>query len=193
MKRLTAFCFSFFCCNPKIVSIFAPAMAKCIFYILLGLFLISKFTSVSDDMEGCKTLPTADVHYFSGAQHSLSGADGRQCQEKGEDANYNCLADAGCIGNTFSLRHASCSKLLRLNPDFIAAKVARTLKTLLPEEKTTSFPFTFHPAKGVFFPFDAKSAGSITYSLSGSNTTMSAVMPRETEPLSESPKILAGA
>lgn len=32
-------------------------MAKCIFYILLGLFLISKFTSVSDDMEGCKTLP----------------------------------------------------------------------------------------------------------------------------------------
>ena len=67
MKRLTAFCFSFFCCNPKIVSIFAPAMAKCIFYILLGLFLISKFTSVSDDMEGCKTLPTADVHYFSGA------------------------------------------------------------------------------------------------------------------------------
>ena len=144
MKRLTAFCFSFFCCNPKIVSIFAPAMAKCIFYILLGLFLISKFTSVSDDMEGCKTLPTSDVHYFSGAQHSLSGADGRQCQEKGEDANYNCLADAGCIGNTFSLRHASCSKLLRLNPDFIAAKVARTLKTLLPEEKTTSFPFTFH-------------------------------------------------
>ena len=51
-------------------------MAKCIFYILLGLFLISKFASVSDDMEGCKTLPTADVHYFSGAQHSLSGADG---------------------------------------------------------------------------------------------------------------------
>ena len=147
MKRLTAFCFLFFCCNPKIVSIFAPAMAKCIFYILLGLFLISKFTSVSDDMEGCKTLPTADVHYFSGVQHSLSGADGRQCQEKGEDANYNCLADAGCIGNTFSLRHASCSKLLRLNPDFIAAKVARTLKTLLPEEKTTSFPFTFHPHK----------------------------------------------
>ena len=98
-------------------------------------------------MEGCKTLPTADVHYFSGAQHSLSGADGRQCQEKGEDANYNCLADAGCIGNTFSLRHASCSKLLRRNPDFIAAKVARTLKTLLPEEKTTSFPFTFHPHK----------------------------------------------
>ena len=36
-------------------------MAKCIFYILLGLFLISKFTSVSDDMEGCKTLPTADA------------------------------------------------------------------------------------------------------------------------------------
>ena len=43
-------------------------MAKCIFYILLGLFLISKFTSVSDDMEGCKTLPTADVHYFSGGR-----------------------------------------------------------------------------------------------------------------------------
>ena len=148
-KRLTdetvnRFLFFIFCCNPKIVSIFAPAMAKCIFYILLGLFLISKFTSVSDDMEGCKTLPTADVHYFSGTRYSLSGADGRQCQEKGEDANYNCLADAGCIGNTFSLRHASCSKLLRLNPDFIAAKVARTLKTLLPEEKTTSFPFTFH-------------------------------------------------
>ncbi|KDS61374.1 hypothetical protein M093_1088 [Bacteroides uniformis str. 3978 T3 i] len=37
--------------------------------------------------------------------------------------------------------------MLRLNPDFIAAKVARTLKTLLPEEKTTSFPFTFHPHK----------------------------------------------
>ena len=82
MKRLTAFCFLFFCCNPKIVSIFAPAMAKCIFYILLGLFLISKFTSVSDDMEGCKTLPTADVHYFSGTRYNLSGADGRQCQGK---------------------------------------------------------------------------------------------------------------
>ena len=45
-------------------------MAKCIFYILLGLFLISKFTSVSDDMEGCKTLPTADVHYFGSAEIS---------------------------------------------------------------------------------------------------------------------------
>ena len=44
-------------------------MAKCIFYILLGLFLISKFTSVSDDMEGCKTIPTADVQYFSGDKH----------------------------------------------------------------------------------------------------------------------------
>ena len=150
MKRLTAFCFLFFCCNPKIVSIFAPAMAKCIFYTLLGLFLISKFTSVSDDMEGCKTLPTADVHYFSGTRYNLSGADGRQCQGKGEDANYNCLADAGCIGNTFSLRHVSCSKLLRLNPEFIAVKVERTLKTLLPEEKTTSFPFTFPPHKNSY-------------------------------------------
>lgn len=83
MKRLTAFCFSFFCCNPKIVSIFAPAMAKCIFYILLGLFLISKFTSVSDDMEGCKTLPTADVHYFSGAQHSLSGQMADNARKRG--------------------------------------------------------------------------------------------------------------
>ena len=83
MKRLTAFCFLFFCCNPKIVSIFAPAMAKCIFYILLGLFLISKFTSVSDDMEGCKTLPTADVHYFSGAQHSLSGQMADNARKKG--------------------------------------------------------------------------------------------------------------
>ena len=60
-------------------------MAKCIFYILLGLFLISKFTSVSDDMEGCKTLPTADVHYFSGAQHSLSGAIGIQIPAKWDD------------------------------------------------------------------------------------------------------------
>ena len=146
MKRLTAFVFHFSVVIRNSFYI-CTRYGECIFYILLGLFLISKFTSISDDMEGCKTLPTADVHYFSGAQHSVSGADGRQCQEKGEDANYNCLADAGCIGNTFSLRHASCSKLLRLNPDFIAAKVARTLKTLLPEEKTTSFPFTFHPHK----------------------------------------------
>lgn len=58
-------------------------MAKCIFYILLGLFLISKFTSVSDDMEGCKTLPTADVHYFSGASTACRGQMADNARKRG--------------------------------------------------------------------------------------------------------------
>ena len=53
--------------------------------------------------------------------------------------------------------------------------------------------FSLQPSKGVFFPFDLKSAASTTYSFSVSRITRSASAPGLRVPLvSESPRMRAG-
>lgn len=116
-------------------------MAKYIFYILLGLFLISKFASTSSCVEGYKVSYT-----ITEAEFSLSEADVKQCKKETCGEHCCCWNDIGSLmGNSF--RCTSPSKFLRSNSSFISAKIIRSAKTLLPEEKTTSFPLSINPFK----------------------------------------------
>ena len=56
----------------------------------------------------------------------------------------------------------------------------------------TGHPLHFQPPKGVFFPFDKNSSGSIFSSLSMSRTTRSAAAPTFKVPTFSNPKLSAG-
>lgn len=118
-------------------------MAKYIFYILMGLFLLSKLTSAySSDVEEYKR-----PHTITEAKYSLSEADVKQYKKVIYDENYNCQADTGNLGYSISSRCMSPSKNLRSNSSFIIAKIVRTLKVLLLEEKNISFSYSINPSK----------------------------------------------
>ena len=115
-------------------------MVKYIFYMLLGLFLISKVVSVSGDIEECETLHAiVDTQHHPEKWHTLSEKflnhyeAGIQCE------SYDNQTDDVSIGNNFSFRCNSPSKILRNNTASIIARIVKSLKILLPEEKTTSF------------------------------------------------------
>lgn len=121
-------------------------MVKYIFYMLLGLFLISKVVSVSGDIEECETLHAiVDTQHHPEKWHTLSEKflnhyeAGMQCE------SYDNQTDDVSIGNNFSFRCTSPSKILRNNTASIIARIVKSLKILLPEEKTTSFSFSINP------------------------------------------------
>lgn len=121
-------------------------MVKYIFYMLLGLFLISKVVSVSGDIEECETLHAiVDTQHHPEKWHTLSEKflnhyeAGIQCE------SYDNQTDDVSIGNNFSFRCTSPSKILRNNTASIIARIVKSLKILLPEEKTTSFSFSINP------------------------------------------------
>lgn len=123
-------------------------MVKYIFYMLLGLFLISKVVSVSGDIEECETLHAiVDTQHHPEKWHTLSEKflnhyeAGIQCE------SYDNQTDDVSIGNNFSFRCNSPSKILRNNTASIIARIVKSLKILLPEEKTTSFSFSINPFK----------------------------------------------
>ena len=120
-------------------------MVKYIFYMLLGLFLISKVVSVSGDIEECETLHAiVDTQHHPEKWHTLSEKflnhyeAGMQCE------SYDNQTDDVSIGNNFSFRCTSPSKILRNNTASIIARIVKSLKILLPEEKTTSFSFSIN-------------------------------------------------
>lgn len=117
-------------------------MAKYIFYIIMGLFLLSKLTSAHDDVEEYK-----QPHIITETEYSLIEVDAKQCKKGAYDENYNCQADTGNIGYSISSRCTSPSKNIRFNSSFITAKIVRTLKVLLPEEKNISFSYSINPFK----------------------------------------------
>ena len=88
-------------------------MVKYIFYMLLGLFLISKVVSVSGDIEECETLHAiVDTQHHPEKWHTLSEKflnhyeAGIQCE------SYDNQTDDVSIGNNFSFRCNSPSKIL---------------------------------------------------------------------------------
>lgn len=119
-------------------------MVKYIFYMLLGLFLVSKAVSASGDIKECKMLHTIGMHYSSEDRHILSEADSRQYKE-GTHGDFNCKTGIANIANSFSFRCTSLTKILRNNAAFNTVKIVRCLKIPLPEDKTTSFPFSINP------------------------------------------------
>ncbi len=123
-------------------------MAKYIFYILLGLFLISKLTSAGGgEIEEYKVAHTINLQYTPEYLCSKSEADIRQYNKDTGDQNYSSRTDAGNIGISSSFRCASPFKLLRTDASFILSKIVKSIKYLLPEEKTNSFSFSITPNK----------------------------------------------
>ena len=84
-------------------------MVKYIFYMLLGLFLISKVVSVSGDIEECETLHAiVDTQHHPEKWHTLSEKflnhyeAGIQCE------SYDNQTDDVSIGNNFSFHCQNC-------------------------------------------------------------------------------------
>ena len=116
-------------------------MVKYIFYMLLGLFLISKVVSASGDIKECKVLHTMDARHAPEKRYIRSEWDFKQYASGVQHESYHDKADHASIGNNFSFRCTSPSKRLRNHTASITARIVRSLKTLLPEEKMTSFSF----------------------------------------------------
>lgn len=117
-------------------------MVKYIFYILLGLFLISEYASVLIDAEEYK-LPCT----IKEAKYNFVEADTWLCQKSDCTKDYSCQTDAGNIGNSILFRCISPSKFIRSDYSFTTLKMARTLKNLLSGKTTTTFPFDINPLK----------------------------------------------
>lgn len=118
-------------------------MAKYIFHILLGLFLMSEYASVPIDAEEYK-LPCT----IKGAEFSFVEAGAWLCQKSDCKKDYSCQADTGNAGNSISFRCVSPSKFLRSDSFFTTSRMARTFKNLLSEKTTTAtFPFNTSPLK----------------------------------------------
>ena len=123
-------------------------MAKYIFYILLGLFLLSKFASAGGDDKGeCKISHTIDLQYSPEYEYSEPREAIKQYSKENCNPNYSNQANVGYIGASVSLCGTSPFKLLRTESSFVLSQIAKAVKTLLPEEKTNSFPFHVNPVK----------------------------------------------
>ena len=121
-------------------------MAKYIFHILLGLFLISEYASVPIDAEEYK-LPCT----IKGAEYCFVEADAWLYQKSDCAKDYSCQADTGNVGNSISFRCVSPSKFVRSDSFFTTSRMARTLKNLLSEKTTTTtFPFNINPFKASY-------------------------------------------
>ena len=101
-------------------------MAKYIllFCILLGVFLVSGFESVSGDMKEYKELRVT----------------GLQCRKVVYGGEYASKA-IGNIATSVSRSNIPSSQVLRFNALSVVAKIVKSIKVLLPEEKRMSFPY----------------------------------------------------
>ena len=108
-------------------------MAKYIllFCILLGVFLVSGFESVSGDMKEYKELRVTGLQQGK-TECNISEAGAEQCRKVVYGGEYASKA----IGNI-----ATSSQVLRFNALSVVAKIVKSIKVLLPEEKRMSFPY----------------------------------------------------
>lgn len=120
-------------------------MVKYIFYILLGIFLIS-VVSTSDDMKEYKMPHAIGAQYSFEHLYSLSKTDFKH-RDGVHSGYYSCKAENANIGNLFSFHCIAPTKILRNNAAFNAIRFVKCLKILLPEDKTPSFPFTINSFK----------------------------------------------
>lgn len=123
-------------------------MAKHIFYIVLGLLLISKFTSAADDVKGEKWSYAISETECSLSQTDVWAQAGFKSSEKG-------MLQGGCGGQSYTgnFRNSSSSRYtcsigsLRTYSSLMIVRILRSLKTLLPEEKDSSSLLYINPSQ----------------------------------------------
>ena len=115
-------------------------MAKYIllFCVLLGVFLISGFESVSDGMKEHKEFCAIDLQQTE-TQCNFSKADTEQCRKIIYGGEYTDRA-IGNVVTSISRCNLPSSQLLRFNTSSVIAKIVKSLKVSLLEEKRISFP-----------------------------------------------------
>ena len=109
-----------------------------LFCALLGVFLMSGFESVSGGMKEHKALCTIDLQQAE-TQCNFSKADMEQCRKIIYGGEYTDRA-IGNVATSISRCNLPSSQLLRFNTSSVIAKIVKSLKVSLPEEKKTSFP-----------------------------------------------------
>ena len=116
-------------------------MAKYIFLfcILLSVFLVSGFESVSNDMKEYKELRVTELQQ-SRPECNLSNANTEQCKKIVYGGEYASKA-IGNIATSVSRSNIPSSQVLRFNALSVVAKIIKSIKVLLPEEKRMSFPY----------------------------------------------------
>ena len=116
-------------------------MAKYIFLfcILLSVFLVSGFESVSNDMKEYKELRVTELQQ-SRPECNLSNANTEQCKKIVYGGEYASKA-IGNIATSVSRSNIPSSQVLRFNAFSVVAKIVKSIKVLLPEEKRFSFPY----------------------------------------------------
>ena len=115
-------------------------MAKYIllFCILLGVFLVSGFESVSGDVKEYEELCVTDLQ--QGRTGNISEAGAEQCRKVVYGGEYASKA-IGNIATSVSRSNIPSSQVLRFNALSVVAKIVKSIKVLLPEEKRMSFPY----------------------------------------------------
>lgn len=111
---------------------------KCIFCILLGIFLISGLNSVPDKevQEFRAEAGTVEIQSYTESNYHVAEVVVKQsCEENNSviDGMYNCKISDGVPGNSFLPRNFPLSKILRFNAASIAIQKLSSLKSQLPE------------------------------------------------------------
>ena len=116
-------------------------MAKYIFLfcILLSVFLVSGFESVSNDMKEYKELRVTELQQ-SRPECNLSNVNTEQCKKIVYGGEYASKA-IGNIATSVSRSNIPSSQVLRFNAFSVVAKIVKSIKVLLPEEKRFYFPY----------------------------------------------------
>ena len=116
-------------------------MAKYIFLfcILLSVFLVSGFESVSNDMKEYKELRVTELQQ-SRPECNLSNVNTEQCKKIVFGGEYASKA-IGNIATSVSRSNIPSSQVLRFNAFSVVAKIVKSIKVLLPEEKRFYFPY----------------------------------------------------
>ncbi len=110
-------------------------MAKYIFLfcILLSVFLVSGFESVSNDMKEYKELRVTELQQ-NRPECNLSNANAEQCKKIVYGGEYASKA-IGNIATSVSRSNIPSSQVLRFNAFSVVAKIVKSIKVLLPEER----------------------------------------------------------
>ena len=108
-----------------------------LFCALLGVFLMSGFESVSGVMKEHKSLCTIDLQQVE-TQCNFSKADTEQCRKIIYGGEYADRA-IGNVATSISRCNLPSSQLLKFNISSVIAKIVKSLKVSLPEEKRISF------------------------------------------------------
>lgn len=133
--------------GPKILRIFAPAMAKYLFllYIALGIYLLSGYSSDTHNTQQYDTSCTTEQYYGNETVYRKSESQPGK-KEINKEKYHLAKTGIGCTESICSWRTCCPSRILKFHPTpSVLARTARLLKYFFPKIKKPSFLPRFYP------------------------------------------------